>query len=54
MTTLNDLVVAVVVVARIGLSSRWRTQKTRTMNILAVDNDVDVDVDNDYYKNNKS
>ena len=36
MTTMNDFVVADVVVVMTGLSSLWRTQKTRTMNILAV------------------
>ena len=36
MTTLNDIVVAVVVEVMTGLSSRWRTQKTMTINIHAV------------------
>ena len=51
-----DFVVGVVVEVMTGVSSRWRSRKTRKMNILAVfvDVDVDVDVDNDYYKNNKS
>ena len=36
MTTMNDFVVADVVVVMTGLSSLWRTQKTRTMNIRDV------------------
>ena len=36
MTTMNELVVAVVVVVMIILSSRLRTHKMRTMSILAV------------------
>ena len=35
-TALNDLVIAVVVVARIGLSILFRTHKGRKMNIVAV------------------
>ena len=49
---MNNLVAAVIVEVMIGLSSRLRGQKARTVNILAVDVDVDVDVDNNYYKNN--
>ena len=49
---MNNLVAAVIVEVMIGLSSRLRSQKASTANILAVDVDVDldvdVDVDNDY------
>ena len=41
---MNNLVAAVIVEVMIGLSSRLRGQKARTVTILAVDVDVDVDV----------
>ena len=45
---MNNLVAAVIVEVMIGLSSRLRSQKASTANILAVDVDVDVDVDDIY------
>ena len=39
---MSDFVVADVVVVMTGLSSLWRTRKTRTMNIRAVVVAVDV------------
>ena len=45
MMNVNNLVAAVIVEVMIGLSSRLRGQKARTVNILAVDVDVDVDDD---------
>ena len=48
---MHNLVGAVIVEVMIGLSSRLRGQKARTVNILAVDVDVDIDIDDDYDKN---
>ena len=44
---MNNLVAAVIVEVRIGLSSQLRGQKARMVTILTVNIDVDVDVDVD-------